>query len=52
MFHCPNCESKNYHVYPGYGADCDDCGFAKDAKGRVVDDDKVEKDSLNKMEGK
>lgn len=42
MFRCPNCNSENYRVMFGYGADCEDCGFGKDAEGQMVGDNKDE----------
>ena len=42
MFRCPNCNSTNYHVMFGYGADCEDCGFAKDAEGETVGENNEE----------
>lgn len=39
MFRCPNCDSTNYHVFPGYGTVCDDCGYTEDGRGGTSDDE-------------
>ena len=42
MFRCPVCNSENYHYIPGYGADCNDCGYACDGYGRPLDSNETE----------
>ena len=52
MIRCPECNSGYYHIHPGYGAYCEDCGFTKDAKGCTLDDYKTKtvKEDKNHVE--